>query len=227
MNILLVSGLFSTAESYGRGTATTEIIIMLLGAFILGYLLRYFLSRPKINELETRINLLEKELNECRKNNKQLTADLDICCHNKNQLAGELDICHNNNKQLLVDLDKYKNQQTYGIAQVEEVDQTRQAQQDEQSERIAIKKDPSIKDDLKIIEGIGPKIEQLLYAEEIYTWDDLSKTEVSFIQAVLDKAGPRYKVHNPESWPFQAEMAVKGEWEKLEKWQEEHKGGRF
>jgi len=236
MNILLVSGLFSTAESYGRGTATAEIIIMLLVSFILGYLLRYFLSKGKISELQVKIDLLEKELSDCRRNNGQLTADLDNCCKeksiivadlsqsnkDKSLLAAELDKCNKNNLQLSANLEECIHHKTQLMGDLDNFNNQKMG-----LASVPVKKDSSVKDDLKKIEGIGPKIEELLYAEEIYTWDDLAKTEVKFIQAILDKAGPRFKVHNPESWPFQAAMAANGEWEKLEKWQEEHKGGRF
>lgn len=81
------------------------------------------------------------------------------------------------------------------------------------------------KDDLTKVEGIGPKIKGLLNDDGIWTWKKLSETTSSHIQKILDKAGPRYKVHNPGSWPKQAGMAARGEWDKLKKWQDTHKGG--
>jgi len=81
------------------------------------------------------------------------------------------------------------------------------------------------KDDLTKVEGIGPKIKGLLNDDGIWTWKKLSETKPSHIKKILDKAGPRYKVHNPGSWPKQAGMAARGEWDKLKKWQDSHKGG--
>ncbi len=83
----------------------------------------------------------------------------------------------------------------------------------------------SAEDDLKKIEGIGPKIEELIKNGGIKTWKKLSETDPSVIQGFLDAAGPRYKMHKPQSWPLQAGMAARGEWEALEKWQDEHDGG--
>ena len=80
-------------------------------------------------------------------------------------------------------------------------------------------------DDLKKIEGIGPKIEELIKNGGIKTWSALSQTDPSVIQQFLNEAGPRYKMHNPGSWPLQAGMCARGEWEALEKWQDEHDGG--
>ena len=67
-------------------------------------------------------------------------------------------------------------------------------------------------DDLKVIEGIGPKIESLFKADGIVTWRDLSKANVERLQGILDAAGPRYTIHNPVSWPKQAALLADGKW---------------
>jgi predicted flap endonuclease-1-like 5' DNA nuclease len=82
------------------------------------------------------------------------------------------------------------------------------------------------KDDLKAIEGIGPKIEGLLKDAGMNTWEKLSKTSVKDIQAVLDEAGPRYKLADPGSWPKQAEFAFHGRWDDLQEYQDFLVGGR-
>ncbi len=81
-------------------------------------------------------------------------------------------------------------------------------------------------DDLKIVEGIGPKIESIFNEAGIYSWRRLSKSSPALLKQILDAAGDRYKMHDPGSWPEQAQMAFDGEWTKLEKWQDKHKGGR-
>lgn len=82
-------------------------------------------------------------------------------------------------------------------------------------------------DDLKLIEGIGIKIEGLFHNFDIKTWLALSETTVAKCQEVLDSGGYRYKVHDPSSWPMQARMAYEGKWKALAKWQEAHKHGRL
>ncbi len=84
----------------------------------------------------------------------------------------------------------------------------------------------SAKDDLKKIEGIGPKIESLLNAKGVKTWAQLATSEVSFLRSVLDEAGPRFRMHDPGSWPRQSDLAAKGEWDELEALQDRLKGGR-
>jgi small subunit ribosomal protein S1 len=82
-------------------------------------------------------------------------------------------------------------------------------------------------DDLKKVEGIGPKIEELLHAAGIITFADLAKADVAVVKEVLNAAGSRYQMHDPTSWPMQAEMAASGEWDKLKEWQDNAKGGKI
>lgn len=75
------------------------------------------------------------------------------------------------------------------------------------------------KDDLKKIEGIGPKIEILLQEAGIDTFEKLKNKDRDTLKAILDAAGPQYRMHEPETWPLQAGMASKKEWDKLEEYQ--------
>jgi predicted flap endonuclease-1-like 5' DNA nuclease len=81
-------------------------------------------------------------------------------------------------------------------------------------------------DDLKIVEGIGPKIEELYHAAGIKTWKELSETSVEKSQAILDAAGERYRIHNPSTWAKQAEMCYQGKWQELKNWQDSLDGGK-
>ena len=91
----------------------------------------------------------------------------------------------------------------------------------------APKKDKAPKlDDLKIIEGVGPKIETLLKDGGISTWAELAAAPVERIKEILDEAGPRYQIHDPSSWPAQAKFAAEGQWDELKEYQEMLIGGR-
>ncbi|MFS4415594.1 hypothetical protein [Maribacter sp. 2307ULW6-5] len=82
-------------------------------------------------------------------------------------------------------------------------------------------------DDLKVVEGIGPKIESMFKNAGIKTWKALSEASVADCQKVLDGGGKRYQIHDPASWPLQAKMCYEGKWKELVKWQEEHKHGKL
>ncbi len=80
-------------------------------------------------------------------------------------------------------------------------------------------------DDLTKIEGIGPKIKEILHNAGIPTFAALSTTPVERISEILAAAGARYRMHNPGTWPAQAKLAAAGEWDKLKKWQDELEHG--
>ena len=81
-------------------------------------------------------------------------------------------------------------------------------------------------DDFKKIEGIGPKISELIKTAGISTFAELSTTDASKIKEILAEAGNRYKMHDPTTWPAQAKMAAEGDWDGLKKWQDELDGGK-
>lgn len=82
------------------------------------------------------------------------------------------------------------------------------------------------KDDLKIVEGIGPKIEELFNNAGIYSFDELANTPVDKLKEILDEGGSRFQMHDPSTWPQQGALARDGKWEELKKWQEELNKGR-
>lgn len=75
-------------------------------------------------------------------------------------------------------------------------------------------------DDLEVIEGIGPRIAAILTNSGIWTFHELADSSVPALSAILEKAGPRFKLANPSSWPEQARLAAAGKWPELKIMQE-------
>ncbi len=84
----------------------------------------------------------------------------------------------------------------------------------------------STKEDLKKIEGIGPKIAALLSENGIASFKDLGKASKKKLTTILENAGGRYKIHDPSTWAEQAKLAAKGKWDELKELQNELKGGK-
>ena len=80
-------------------------------------------------------------------------------------------------------------------------------------------------DDLNIIEGIGPKIAQVLTSNGIISFAQLATAEPAAIQDMLKKASGRFSLAKPETWARQAELAAAGNWDALKKLQDELHGG--
>jgi len=87
----------------------------------------------------------------------------------------------------------------------------------------APKKAAAKKDDLKKIEGIGPKIASTLTEAGIATFADLAKAKPAQISEII--SGVRGN-HVPDTWPKQAKLAADGKWDELKKWQDELDGGK-
>lgn len=81
------------------------------------------------------------------------------------------------------------------------------------------------RDDLLIIEGIGPKINELLSKAGIETFARLAAAPVDSVQAILDAAGPNFRLANPASWARQAAMCDAGEWSELRAYQDTLRAG--
>ncbi|WP_298330416.1 50S ribosomal protein L21 [uncultured Dokdonia sp.] len=87
----------------------------------------------------------------------------------------------------------------------------------------ATAKKSSKADDLKKVEGIGPKIAETLVEAGISTFAELAKTDAAKISEII--AGVRGN-HVTDTWPAQAQLAADGKWDELKKWQDELDGGK-
>ncbi len=85
--------------------------------------------------------------------------------------------------------------------------------------------EPAKPDDLKKIEGIGPKIESILNAAGIITYTQLANTSVTDLDKIV-RQDAGITIAHPGTWPKQAQMAADGEWDKLAAYQDELQGGR-
>lgn len=80
-------------------------------------------------------------------------------------------------------------------------------------------------DDLAIIEGIGPKIAELLHRSGIKTFAELADTPTDRLRTILDAAGAKYRIADPGTWAEQADLAARNRWGALRKLQDELDGG--
>lgn len=83
---------------------------------------------------------------------------------------------------------------------------------------------PSKPDDLRKIEGIGPKIQATLQAAGIVTFGQLAASKPADLKQILVDAGIR--IGYPDTWPEQAELAARNEWDTLAELQGTLQGGR-
>ncbi|NND93394.1 MAG: hypothetical protein HKN45_00910 [Flavobacteriales bacterium] len=164
--------MWENITSSTSGAATTEIIIMLLGAFILGYLLRFFIGSKGDD------SSLRSEVDRLRSVNSNLKTELDAC-----------------------------NKQSPAVA-------------------IAAIERPTNPDDLKKIEGIGPKIEEIMNNGGVWTYASMAEASAGHLNDLILAVWPNNKVHDAGTWPQQAAMARDGKWDELKSLQDQLKGGK-
>ncbi len=79
-------------------------------------------------------------------------------------------------------------------------------------------------DDLEKIEGIGPKIAEVLKENGITSFATLSASKIGDLRTIL--ADNDLAQHDPKSWSKQATLAKNAKWDELDALQSELKGGR-
>ncbi len=79
---------------------------------------------------------------------------------------------------------------------------------------------------LEIVEGIGPKIAELLMSHDIHDLAELAATPVDKLREILGAAGRRFRLADPATWPEQAALGAAGMWDKLTELQARLKGGK-
>jgi len=65
------------------------------------------------------------------------------------------------------------------------------------------------KDDLKKLDGVGPKLEEVFNAAGIATFENFAATPVEKLHEILEEAGSRYASKDPAPWIEQAKELAK------------------
>ncbi len=202
-----------TSPDYTFGTASLEIVLLLLGAFLLGMLLCWLLRKlgiccttPPVSTTGLSLNRTNSTTPEGRRPPREFpgkdlkgggyTADIHSLLRTPEPSVPSTP-----------SPSSHHDVSDVGTARVSSIP-------------------PSVtstgqghKDDLKKLEGIGPKLEQVLNAAGVRNFAQLASMTPDEIKPILEAAGNQFKMHDPKSWPYQAELANKGEWERLKEYQ--------
>tara|TARA_R110002049_G_scaffold616_18_gene3639 strand:- start:38 stop:682 length:645 start_codon:yes stop_codon:yes gene_type:complete len=80
-------------------------------------------------------------------------------------------------------------------------------------------------DDLKKIEGAGPKAAEALVNAGLDTFAKVAKTDASKLSEILTEASSRLSHIVTDTWPKQAGLATDGKWDELKELQDRLDGG--
>ncbi len=179
------------------------IIIPVLVGF-LSALLGYLAGRHNLKDLQENN---DREILKLKNEITALKTDLEACKESKLELASDLKLARKSNSGNTEIDSSFTSTDTAALMPFDA----------ETAKAVFGKKIKQ--DDLKIIGGIGPKIEELFHSSGIKTWKALGETSIEKCQKVLDSGGKRYRIHKPATWPQQATLAYRGKWKDLLKWQ--------
>jgi predicted flap endonuclease-1-like 5' DNA nuclease len=182
-------------------------------AWLLPLLLLWWWLSKQINrykthaaELQDRINFLEGELEACRKNKVSGSANVDVSGYKVTITGLEAELAACKKAGIVAATGAVAGAVAVPVA--------------------SIAPKSNKKDDLKVVEGIGPKIEGLCNAAGIYSFADLANASADTLKGILNDAGSRFQMHDPTTWPAQSAMARDGKWDELKVWQDELNKGR-
>ncbi|MRT16180.1 50S ribosomal protein L21 [Vitellibacter sp. q18] len=80
-------------------------------------------------------------------------------------------------------------------------------------------------DDLKKIEGVGPKAAEAMVAAGMDTFAKVAKAKPEAIATILSDASPNLAHLVTDTWPKQAQLAADGKWDELKELQDNLNGG--
>lgn len=213
--------MFEQAPTLGPGTGTLtehalDIGLLLLGAWLLGWLFGYLLNakhRRRAAALETELQTwktkqqqTEQQLisqryqhDELRKTHNLLSSDLRHSEAERIILEGKLQRLENREEDL-------------AGAVLDATPARRPPEVRAADSGIGAAFERS---NLQIFEGIGPKVEAVLHDGGIATWEALADQTAERLTPLLTGAGIHPNANAPDSWPRQAELAARGDWTAL------------
>jgi predicted flap endonuclease-1-like 5' DNA nuclease len=207
----------NTFQGPGDGTYldhTFEILLMLLVAFLLGLLLGYILWqkwRKLYEDLDAEHSRLKKNHLEMEKEYVGLQYRLEQSENDNASHRRKISSLEGDLTGLRFRLDKCESDLAVIAA--------------ENSSKMAMAAPPANPDNLKKIEGIGPKTEKLCNDIGIWTFEALAQTSTAKLREMLEVAGPSFRLSSPDTWPKQAELAAAAKWEELKAYQDQLDGG--
>ncbi|MBN1144810.1 MAG: hypothetical protein JXA72_10320 [Bacteroidales bacterium] len=173
------------------------ILVALLVAAILGFLIGYLPKRVR----RAKLLALESEISQQKSENAQLSSKITLLNNEIAQLKAQLENCLKQRESASMPFNATIAREVFNTKVVE--------------------------NDLKIVEGIGEKIESLLNNRGINTWYQLAQTPADTIKDILlQDGGSAYQIHEPRTWPDQAMLAHQGKWKELKELQDQLTAGK-
>ena len=176
-----------------------EIFILLLGSFVLGWLISYLTYRvrkQKITALEANLKAREDQLLKLNRDYNQLKSEFLTLQHEKSELEDQLSRSLHEKENLVHGIWEGKPPEIIPEQSTGDIQNTKQKQYEQTY-------------NLTSIEGIDEQVEMLLQDAGIHSLIHLANSSVDHLKKLLEKAGDAFKDYNPEFWPDHAKTQLK------------------
>lgn len=183
-------------QTQSTAGAALEIIVMLLGAAIIGVVTTYFYMKSKYQQT---VNTLESKLEAAEKSKVQLREELESVKKELEEKSKETEKLHQQYDALLKKEETLQKAAAKGKATTRKLHEaeTELKEKEELLKRISERKHlidysrigtakMQDADDLKMISGIGPVIEEQLHTLDIFTFEQISKFTEEDMEAVTE-----------------------------------------
>ncbi len=234
-----------TSNDYNIAAASLEIIVLMLGAFVLGAMLCYVLRllglccrKQKLVVSTAREALINSQASipastpEVRSRSNPITPAAETIPSSGSMLRGDTTVYGADINSLL-----RSNSDDTGIS-VERGTASSSSFESRAKESLASlrrendalpaaidytldmpKPDDNQMDDLQKLEGIDARIEKLLNEADIKSYAKLATMDRDYLKKLLEQGGKEFTTSEPKSWPYQAELAAKENWSRLKEYQ--------
>jgi len=195
---------------------TGEWLILMLIALGLGIFIGWLLWHRKWQKTEVKNRLLNKELRLCRDEKNSLSVSRSEAIQ---ELKDKLSECRDEKEVLKKERDQYLEEGKKNIDEVEDAKPLEASISENSSQEIGTFEEELAKasegivldyeDDLKLIRGVGPKMEKMLKEFGVKTFYQLSKFDASGIQALNDRIDTFPGRVSRDNWVGQAKTLYK------------------
>ncbi len=201
----------NVTQNYTGGDATLEIVLMLAVAFVLGFLLRHIFCKASVDDEKPPRSaplppsprpVMVKSAAQAESSRPQAAGE-EPAGRKDDPPAGE---------------DKPDATREPLVADVGGNDEAAPSQAGGRQNEAPVSAETKQPDDLRRIDGIGPKIAELLHADGIDRFAELASADIDRLKRILDAGGPRFRMHDPSTWPEQARMLAEGREADFEAW---------
>jgi predicted flap endonuclease-1-like 5' DNA nuclease len=209
-----------------------EVTILLVTGLFVGILISWLYWRGQISEREDQIEDLEASVEgkdgDLKNSERRLKENKSVIENLSAELRQLEETIHDRSAQIREkenSIDLLKGE----AANLEKQRQDSIARAEEVEARVAAleARARAMQDNFAILDGIGPRVSEVLRSAGVNTFAKLADTDADGIRGILISENPNLlRLTDPSTWQEQAGLAAEGDWEGLSSLQESLKEGR-